>query len=123
MRLQVGGALDDVLRADHPANPPAGHGVGLGDAVDDDAAVGDLGHERGHRREGGVAVDEVLVDLVGHDPEPVLDGPAPDRLDLLGRVDRAGRVRGRDEDEHLGARGAGRLELLDRGEVARASRR
>ena len=35
--LQVGGRRDDVGRADHPAHPPAGHGVGLGHPVDDHA--------------------------------------------------------------------------------------
>ena len=33
-------AADHVGRADHPAHPPAGHGVRLGHPVEDDAALG-----------------------------------------------------------------------------------
>ena len=42
--------------------------------------VGQLGHERRHRRERVVAVGEVLVDLVGDHPDAVLDGPLADGL-------------------------------------------
>ena len=85
--------------------PPAGHGVGLGHAVHHQAPVGQLGDEHRHRAVDGRAVDEVLVDLVGDHPQPLLERPAADRLHLGGRVDGAGRVRRRDEEEHLGARG------------------
>ncbi len=111
--LEVGGGLYDVVGADEPADAPAGHGVGLGDAVDDEALLGDLGHEGGHGGELVVAVDEVLVDLVGDDPHAVLDGPAPDGGDLVGGVDRSGGVVGADEEQHFGARGAGGFELVD----------
>ena len=118
MRLQVGGGLDHVGRADQPPDPPAGHRVGLGHAVDDHGLLGELRHRLQDRGEARVAVDQVLVDLVGEDPQAVLQGPAADRLDLLGAVDRAGRVRRRDEQQHLGALGPGRLQLLHRGQVA-----
>ncbi len=65
----------------------------------------------------GVAVDQVLVDLVGDHPDAVLHGPAADRLDLLRRVDGAGRVRRRVEQQHLGARGPRGLQLLDGDQV------
>ncbi len=117
VRLQVGRCLDDVVGADHPADPPAGHRVGLGDAVDHDAAVGEVGHEDRHGGELRVAVDQMLVDLVRDDPEAVLKGPFTDRLDLGGRVHGAGGVGGGHEDEHLGALGAGRLQLRDGGPV------
>ena len=118
VRLEVGRGLDDVLRADDPAHPPAGHRVRLGDAVDDDALVAQLGHDRGQRGELRVAVDEVLVDLVGQHPQAVLDGPAADRLGLGLAVDGAGRVGRGDEEDDLGALGAGRLQLLDGDPVA-----
>ena len=54
-------------------------------------------------------------------PEPGVVGPAPDRGDLVGGVDGAGRVGRADHQQHLGARGAGRLELLDRDLVAGCS--
>ena len=65
-----------------PTRQP-GHGVGLGHAVDHDAAVGQLGHHHRHRVVLGAAVDQVLVDLVGDDPDAVLDRPAADGLDLV----------------------------------------
>jgi hypothetical protein len=60
----------------------------------------------------------VLVDLIGDHPDAVLERPAPDRLDLIRRVDRSGRVRRRAEQQHLGAIGPGRLQLGDRGQEA-----
>src|SRR2546430_11640443 len=53
-------------------------------------------------------VGQVLVDLIGDHPDAVLDRPAADRLDLLRRVDRAGRVGRRAVQQRLGARRAGR---------------
>ena len=48
MRLQVRRCLDDIGRTDEPSDAPAGHGVGLRNAVDDDAGVGETGNEDGH---------------------------------------------------------------------------
>ena len=113
MRLEVGGRLDQVGRADHPPDPPAGHRIGLGDPVDDHAVVG---QERAqHRKRPGVhtVVHEVLVDLVGEHPQVVVLDPLADRPDLVGGVDGAGRVRGGDEQQHLGLVGPRGLELLD----------
>jgi hypothetical protein len=114
VRLQVGGGLDHVERPDHPAHAPAGHGVRLGDAVDDDAPVGQVGHQRGHRREDVVAVRQVLVDLVGDDPDPPVHRPAADRLDLCRRVHDAGGVGWRDEQQGPGAVRNRRVQLVDR---------
>ena len=68
----------------------------------------------GHRGEPVRAEGEVLVDLVGDDPDAALDRPAPDRLDLVGWVDRAGGVARRDEQERLGTGRVRRVELVDR---------
>ena len=120
MGLEVGRGLDHVGRADHPADPPAGHGIGLGHPVQHDAAVGDLRGDHGHGHEPGVAVDEVLIDLVGDHPQALLGGPAADLGYQLGRVDGPGGVGRRDEQNDLGPLGAGRLELLDADQVAGA---
>ena len=48
MALDVGGRRDDVDRSDQPPDPPPGHGVGLGHAVDHQAPVGQLGHQHRH---------------------------------------------------------------------------
>ena len=113
VRLQVGGGLDDVGRAEQPAHPPAGHRVGLRDPVDHDAPVREPGHHDGQRGGDGVAVGEVLVDLVGDHPQALVEQPAADRLDLLGAVDGAGRVRRRAEQHRLRAVGQRGLELVD----------
>ena len=108
------GGLDHVVRADHPADPPARHRVGLGDAVEDDALLA-RGRARAWRieRELVRAVGQVLVDLVGDHPHAALDGPLADRLGLGRRVHRAGRVVGADEQDRLGAVGVRRFELVD----------
>ena len=112
MGVQVRGRLDHVLRTDHPADAPPGHGIGLGHAVDDDAAVGEVRQGNRQRRELGVPVGEVLVDLVRDHPQPLVQEPPPDRLDLLCGVHRSGRVGRRAEQECAGPVGAGGLELL-----------
>ena len=76
------------------------------------------GTTRGQRGELRVAVDQVLVDLVGQHPQAVLDGPAADRLDVARAVDRAGRVGRGDEEHDLRPLRAGRLQLLDGDAVA-----
>ena len=75
--------------------------------------IGELGHDDGHRVVLDVAVDEVLVDLVGHHPDAVARRPLADGSDLLLRIHGTSGVRRRHEDEHLGPRRPGRLEALD----------
>ncbi len=58
-------------------------------------------------------VGEVLVDLVGDDPDAVLVCPLPDCPDLVGRIDSPRRVGRRNEEQRLGVRAAGRLQLVD----------
>ena len=71
-------------RADQPPDAPAGHGVGLGHAVDHDPAVPQLRAPHGQRVELGAVVEQVLVDLVGQDPDAALGRPGADGVDLLG---------------------------------------
>ena len=110
--LMVAGALDDVGRSHQPSDPPSGHGVGLGDSVDDQPAVLQLGHgcDRGRRRS---PVDELLIDLVGQDPDPAFARPPADRLDLVGGIDGPGRIGGRHENQDFGAWRGRSLELVD----------
>ena len=114
MALDAGQRAADRLRGDRPADAPPGHRVGLGDTVDDHAAVAQLRHDDGHGDVARVAVHEVLVDLVGDHPDPGVGGPAADGLDLVGRVHGTGRVGGRGEDQRAGVARAGRLQLLER---------
>ena len=113
MGLEVAGRGHGVGRSDHPAHPPAGHGIGLGHTVEHDAAILQFGNHHRHGMMLGLAVCEVLVDLVGEDPDAVLRSPAADLLDLRAGVDGAGRVGRRHEDQRLGPGGSGRLQLVD----------
>src|SRR5262249_28231922 len=58
----------EARRHDHPADAPAGHGPGLGEAVDDDErAIGRRPLEE-RRRGRYAAIDDARIALVGHDP-------------------------------------------------------
>ena len=78
MTLEVDRRLHHIGWPDHPPHAPASHRIGLGDAVDDHATVGNLGHERGHRVEFMTAVGEVLINFIGHDPNIIFGGPLAD---------------------------------------------
>ena len=81
--------------------------------------IGELRRGDGDRGEPCLPVDQVLIDLVGDHPQAAAGCPASDLGDQLWRVDRAGRVRGGDEDQQLGPVGAVRLQRRDRGQEAR----
>ena len=119
MRLKVCGGLDEVGRADHPANTPTGHGIGLGNAVEDHAGIGkarDLSEDRG---EHVVAERQVFINLVGNDPNAVLECPLTNRTNFFRRVHRASRVRRRNEDKRFGLVSACSFELFNRDAKAR----
>jgi hypothetical protein len=63
--------------ADEPAQSPAGHGVGFGEAVDGEGAFGHAGG--GGDGEVGTAVeDQFLVNLVGNDKQVGFGGDGDD---------------------------------------------
>ena len=102
-------ALDDVderIGYDDPADAPAGHRPVLREAVDDER-VG-LVVEDARRR---LAVDDAVVDLVGDDGDVVAPTEAGDHRQRLVVVDRAGRVRGRGDDQPVEVTDG--LELID----------
>ena len=72
------------------AEPPAGHRVGLREAVEDDRALRHAGH--GRDRDVLALVDDLAVDLVGEDDQVVLDRELGDPLDVGAGQDAAGRV-------------------------------
>ena len=113
MGLQVGSGLDEVGRTDHPADPPTGHCIGLCDAVQHHTGVSQVRNKSANGVVLVSVIGEMLVDLVGDDPDTVLNGPLPDGPDLIGRVDGTRRVGRRHEEQGLGARGTGSLQLVD----------
>ena len=83
MRLHVRGGLNDVGRAVHPANPPPRHRVCLGNAVKNKRLICELGNLGKNVRVLQAVVGQVLVDLIGNDPDAVLESPLANRLRLL----------------------------------------
>ena len=113
VRLKVDCSLHHIFWPDHPANAPARHCIRFCNAIDDDAFVGDLWHERWHRRKLVLSIREVLVDFVGDDPNAVLNSPLTYRNSFLWRIDSATWVVGRHKEQHFGARSTNFFELLN----------
>ena len=86
-----------------PAQPPAGHRPGLGEAVDHDHPIVRLGLLQERWRVPAV-VDEPRVHLVAHDPDAALARERQHLPLLLGRHHPAGRVVGRVQEDHARAR-------------------
>ena len=106
---------DDIIQAGraaarHPARAPAGREVRLREARERD--------DRRIRIEVAVGLDgaveaEVAVDLVGEDEQAVLVGEVQQGAPGLGRVDRAGRVVGVDDDERARRRRDEALQVIE----------
>ena len=96
MRGQVG--------AHHPvAQPPAGHGVGLGEAVEQDGAV--LEAVDGHDGLVFALEDQPAIDLVGEHHEVALADGLGDVAQITPGQHPAGGIMGRVQDDELGAVG------------------
>ena len=89
----------ELGRQDRMAHPPAGHRVGLREAVEDDRA---LRHARQRRDRDVLAlVDDPAVDLVGQDRDVAVAGDIGDADEVLAREHAARRVCRRVEDDQL----------------------
>ena len=86
---------------DHPAQPPAGHAPGLGEAVDADDAVL-IGRQRQERRGRRLVEGQALIDIVAEQPGPMPTAAFEDRRPIrLGQHPAGGIVR-RVEDQQPG---------------------
>ena len=111
MDLRHGG--DEVGVAERIADAPARHGVGLGEAVQENRALLHAG-QRGKRRVLHAAVGEVAVDFIGDDDEVVLFSEGGDLLKVVLRHDGARRVVRVADQKRLRALRHVRLEFLGR---------
>ena len=109
--LDLGHALDDVGRAGGVADPPAGHGVGLGASVEGDGVVVGVGGGGGVALEGVVAEDDAVIHLVAEDDNILALEHGGQGVDLGGGVEETAWVTGRIEDEGFGPRSDGRFQL------------
>ncbi len=107
---QLAVRVDEAGRHDRIAHAPAGHRVGLGEAVEDDRA---LGHVRQAADRVVLAlVDQPAVNLVGHDHDVVLARDVSDGFQVGLGENAAGGVVGRVEDDQLCARRDQRAQLV-----------
>ena len=100
------GGLDDLadpitctLRQDHPAEPPAGHDPGFGEAVDHDDAVVRRRDVQHRRRRCRSVIDQPGVDLVGDQPDAAAAAYVQDRPQFGQARGPAGGVIGGIQDE------------------------
>ena len=107
----VGHHLGDLLVGAGVADAPAGHGVCLGHAVDEDGALLGIGAEGGEAGELPSVIGQAGVDLVGDDVEVGLLAHGGQGLQLLLAVHHAGGVGGVVEHDGLGLGGDGPLQL------------
>ncbi len=115
LRLDVFHRGDDRLRTATKADPPSGHRICLGYAIEDDGAIVQVGTYIDDVDEIVIVELDVLVHVVGGDQH--LRMPAQHRAQrpqFVGRIDRTGRVTRAVDEKQLGPRGDRRLELLRR---------
>ena len=104
LALQMAAGGDHVGRTGAEPQAPTGHGVGLGDAVDHDAAFLQRWRQRGDADLLQPVVHHVLVYFVGDDVEAGVVQHVGEVLQLFGGVHRAGGVARAVEDDALGCR-------------------
>ena len=102
------------FRPGHETHAPTRHAIGLGQRVDEDHAVAQLG-TRLHEVVVADAVEHhAVVDVVGDDPGRVLHQHVGQCGDFVLRIDHAGRVGRVVEQEHAGVFGQRRVQLFGR---------
>ena len=102
----------DLLRRGSVAQTPAGHRIGLGEAVDGDGVIVDILAQGSDADVLIAAIDQLLIDFVGQDDDAFTDGDVGQCGEFFAGIDGAGRVAGGVQDDHLRHRGHGVLELI-----------
>ena len=92
MALHGVDSLGNRLGCGKEADTPAGHRVGLSQAVHDDGVRQVLLREGRHADELGSVVNELFVNVVAHDEHALLDANITKRLDFICGVHGAGGV-------------------------------
>ena len=95
-------AFDTFGGRNAPADPPAGHGVGLAYAIDEYRPLLQARPDRGKTGELVTAIDQPLVDLVGNDQQVFFHGHVGQLAQLIRRVHAAGGIRRAAQQQHFG---------------------
>ena len=74
MRLDFSHSGDQSMRSDSPAQTPSGHGISLGKSVDYDRIFHSLFTQLADAGEAETVIDQLLINLVGDDDKPFLQG-------------------------------------------------
>ena len=100
-------AASSDLRMHQPADAPAGHRPGLGEAVDHEHRVVRFGDGQERRRMRRAVIDQGAIDFVADDGDAALAREIQDAFLFVRRQHPAGGIAGRGEEHRLGARVAG----------------
>ena len=115
LALQQVKRLDEGIGTRRIADAPAGHGVALRHAVEGEGAVHQTGLDLADRGELEVPIGQMFVDVVSEHPDMPVGGAHQDigdRLQLVAGIGGAGGVGGGVQQQPLGARGDGALQIL-----------
>ena len=111
--VNLGHDLDDRLRPGRVAQPPAGHGIRLAEAVDHDGTLGHAG-QRGDADMAVEAIGQLGINFIRQHDHIGAAQHFGDGFQVFLFHDRAGRVVGVRQDQQLGARGDGRAQRFRR---------
>ena len=113
LRLDLFHRLDDIRRAAGVTDAPAGHGIGLGDAVEHECAVIEGRAGVDDVAEGLLGPEDMFIHIIGGDQDVgIFQQHVPQGLELGHAVGLAGGVGGAVDDEQPGFVGDGGFELL-----------
>ena len=106
--------LGNRLRRGEKTQPPAGHAPRLGEAVNDDGVLVMRRRKTGDALHLRAIVKQMLVNLVAHDEDVFLHADVAERLGFLRRINGAGRIARRIQDEQPRVRRDGGAQLRGR---------
>ena len=112
MRLHFAHRLDQRHRARSIADPPAGHRIGLGHAIDGQGPVIEFGFNLRGGAEHEIVEHQMFIHVVGHAPHMrMAQQHIGQGFEFIPGIPRPGRVGRRVEQEPLGGRRNRRLKL------------
>ncbi len=110
--MDLGGGGHGGRRSNGIADPPAGHRVALGDSVDDDGPVAQLGVERDDVMELKTIIDDLFVDIVGNNDAVVQLEHAGQSGEFFSAIGSSRRIAWAIQYEEPDIRSQGHLQLL-----------